>query len=125
MQYLAFFPSVAFEKRQINLRQYLPRHFLRDKLFRFFASFYKCGHVTLFAKFHDDKDLAAVFVYYAVVVPHNIRMFQVSEYVDFGNQLLLLFLRHPPIIHLFPNEDAAVRFSFDFTDGGEGPLSDV
>ena len=52
---------------------------------------------------HYDVQGSVAFVEYFVIVPHDVLMAELAEYVHLINQLLLLLVLHLPIVDLLPD----------------------
>ena len=52
---------------------------------------------------HDDVQGRVALVEYFVIVPHDVLMTELTEYVHLINQLLLLLVLHLPIVDLLPD----------------------
>jgi hypothetical protein len=63
---------------------------------------------------HDDVNLEILLVDNSVVIPHNVGVSQLPKDVDFGNDLLLLFLIHFSVVQLLPHKELAVGLPLDF-----------
>jgi len=85
------------------------------------APLYYLGKVPLLAVLHYDVDLGILLVNYSVIVSDYVRVIKLSEYVDLGDQLLLLLLPHLPIVQLLPHHYAAIRLPPDLAHLPEGP----
>ena len=112
---------VAVKQPKGDLRQYLPYHILSYLILLLPAALDYLGEVPLLAVFHDDVDLGILLVDYSVIVSDYVRVIKLSEYVDLGDQLLLLLLAHLAIVQLLPHHDAAIGLTPDLAHLPEGP----
>ena len=69
---------------------------------------------------HDDVDLLLPFVYDSVVVLHNVRVRQVPQDVNLGDQLLLFLFAHFSVVKLFPDKGFVIAFSPDLANFPKG-----
>ena len=65
------------------------------------------------AVLHDDVDSEVALVDAPIVVADDVRVVQISQNVDFGNDLLLLFLSHLAIVQFLPDENASITYPSD------------
>lgn len=62
---------------------------------------------------HDNVQRGVGPVYDAVIVPHYVRVLELSQEVHLRHQHLLFALRHGAIVQLLPHEDLQNKKSFN------------
>jgi hypothetical protein len=108
MQYLSSLPIMTLHQRRHHLREYLPNHLLTNKLPTLLTLLEQGPQIPTRTVLHDDVHCGLSAVDDAVVVADYVGVVELAQDVDFGDELLLLAGGHQAVVHLFPDEDAAV-----------------
>ena len=107
-------PSMAVVKGADRLSEHFPNEVFSNVILWLSAPTNQLLKVSTITMFHNDKDFGLLLIYYSIIVFHNIRVIQFSEYIDFRYNLLLFFFCHDTIIHLFPHKVFIITNSIDF-----------
>ena len=111
-----FLSSMAEGEGTGDLCQNLPYEFLAYEVIGLDAPFDYLLQVPALTVFHDDVDFEIALIDAPVVVAYDVRVVQISQYVDFRDDLLLFFLVHLSIVKLLPDEDPTITYTPNFTD---------
>lgn len=96
--------AVALLERENDLAEHAHHACLVDVLSLRLVPLDQRGEVAARAVLHHDEELGRRLVDDPVVIPHDIRMAQLAQDVDLGNDLLLFPLVHQAIVQLLPNQ---------------------
>ena len=109
-----FLSSVAEEEGTCNLGKNLPYEVFVDEVLCFDALLDNLLQIPALTVFHDDVNFEVSLVNAPVVVAHNVRMIQVSENIDFSDNLLLFLLVHLSVVKFFPDKNSTITYPPNF-----------
>ena len=101
--HLFIFASVTLKESQDYLHKHFPNKIFSNVLVILSALLDQLRQVPTCTVLHYDIQSRVSLVYDLVIVPHNILVLKLSEYVDLSDHLLLLFFLHGSIIDLLPH----------------------
>lgn len=99
------FSIVAAKECQSDLRQDTPNERFFDWLTTSLVVIDDTAKVTIAAVLHVDVKTLDVFLVVSLVVGNDILMTKVFENVEFGRELLALFVAHAPVRDFLSTED--------------------
>ena len=82
------------------------------------------AQVTSRAVLHDNVQLRCLLVNDTVTVLDNERVAQLAKEIHFSHNVLLLALRHFPIVKFLPDQHFAITFTADESHCAETPFAD-
>ena len=107
--------SMAKVKTGGDLSEHLPNEFLLDMLLCLQTALDNLTEVSTLTILHHYVEFQTSLVDASIVKLNNVRVLQISQYVDLGYYLLLLFLVHLAVVELFPDENTSVARPSHFT----------
>ena len=90
-------------------------------ILRFSTPSDKLLKVTTITKLHDNEYFSSLFIDYSVVIFDYISMVKLPQYIDFRDNLLLLFLTHYAIVEFFPHKSLPIAYPLHFLNLAEAP----
>jgi hypothetical protein len=68
---------------------------------------------------HYNVNFEGLLVNISIVIPHNVRVLQLTEDVDLSHNLLLLLLVHASVVEFLPDHDSSIMFAPNFSYSSE------
>ena len=94
MQNFPLLMIMAFIQSQHNLSKNFPNRIFLYMFPLFLIFLNHLTNIATFTIFHYYVNFLINFIYYPIIISHNIRVFQLSYYTHLLNQLLLFFIWH-------------------------------